>query len=266
MKAILNILLFLVCCINLNAQEVYNLVRKGNNDFKNERFIDAEVRYKKALEKDVSNPIALYNLGNAVYEQGRFEEANGIFESAALSFKEKEKQAAAYHNMGNSLMAQEKYEESVEAFKKALKLYPEDMETKYNLAYAKKMLEKQQQENESEGENEQEENQEKEQNQKDSENQEEENKDSEDEQEQEQESEENQESEEEQEKNGDNDKQENQNDEEEEKQGTQPRPETLTKEEAEQLLKALAEQEAKLQEDLNEEEVEAVQGVIQKEW
>lgn len=247
MKAILNILLFVACFINLKSQEVYNHVRKGNNDFKNERYVDAEVRYKKALEKDVSNATALYNLGNAVYEQGRFEEAKNIFESSALSFKEKEKQAAAYHNMGNSLMAEEKYEESIDAHKKALKLYPQDMETKYNLAYAKKMLEKQQNEEDSEGENEQDENEDQENEDNgddkqdsgdgDEEEQDENNKDQDD-------------------KNGDENEQESQ----------QPRPETLTKEEAEQLLKALAEQEAKLQEDLNEEEVEAVKGDIQKEW
>lgn len=253
MKAVFNIILFVVCFINLNSQEVYNHVRKGNNDFKNERFVDAEVRYKKALEKDVSNATALYNLGNAVYEQGRFEEAKDIFESSALSFKEKEKQAAAYHNMGNSLMAQEKYEESIEAFKKALKLYPQDMETKYNLAYAKKMLEKQQEENEGEGENEQDESE-------DQEN---------DENEDDGEGDDKQDSdnEEDEEQDGDNENQEDKNgDEDEQEQESQPRPETLTKEEAEQLLKALAEQEAKLQEDLNEEEVEAVKGDIQKEW
>lgn len=259
MKTILNILLFVVCFINLSSQEVYNHVRKGNNDFKNERFVDAEVRYKKALEKDVSNATALYNLGNAVYEQERFEEAKDIFESSALSFKEREKQAAAYHNMGNSLMAQEKYKESVEAFKKALKLYPQDMETKYNLAYAKKMLEKQQEENEGEGENEQDESE-------DQENENQENDENEDDGEGDDEQDSNNE-EEEEEQDGDNEDQEDKNgDEDEQEQESQPRPETLTKEEAEQLLKALAEQEAKLQEDLNEEEVEAVKGVIQKEW
>lgn len=260
MKTVFNILLFVVCFINLSSQEVYNHVRKGNNDFKNERFVDAEVRYKKALEKDVSNATALYNLGNAVYEQDRFEEAKDIFESSALSFKEKEKQAAAYHNMGNSLMAQEKYEESIEAFKKALKLYPQDMETKYNLAYAKKMLEKQQEENEGEGENEQDESE-------DQENENQENDENEDDSEDGEEDEQDSNNEEEEDQDGDNEDQEDKNgDEDEQEQESQPRPETLTKEEAEQLLKALAEQEAKLQEDLNEEEVEAVKGVIQKEW
>ena len=51
------------------------ILRKGNDLFKEKRFVDAEVKYKKALQKNPYYETAGYNLGNAVYEQQRYEEA-----------------------------------------------------------------------------------------------------------------------------------------------------------------------------------------------
>ena len=48
------------------------------------------------------------------------------------------------YNMGNSLLMGGKLQESIEAYKNSLKLKPENMEAKYNLAYAQDLLKKQQ--------------------------------------------------------------------------------------------------------------------------
>ncbi|HET6991741.1 MAG TPA: tetratricopeptide repeat protein, partial [Bacteroidia bacterium] len=47
------------------------------------------------------------------------------------------------HNLGNSMLQQQKYQESINAYKQALKLKPNDEETRYNLAYAQSKLKKQ---------------------------------------------------------------------------------------------------------------------------
>lgn len=52
--------------------------------------------------------------------------------------------ASAFHNSGNNFMQQKKFKEAINAYKNALKLNPTDMDTKYNLEYAKKMLAQQQ--------------------------------------------------------------------------------------------------------------------------
>ena len=44
------------------------ILRKGNDLFKQKRFVDAEVKYKKALQKNPYYETAGYNLGNAVYD------------------------------------------------------------------------------------------------------------------------------------------------------------------------------------------------------
>jgi hypothetical protein len=46
----------------------------------------------------------------------------------------------AYHNTGNALMTEKNYQAAVEAYKNALRHNPLDDETRYNYALAKKML------------------------------------------------------------------------------------------------------------------------------
>ena len=76
-----------------------------------------------------------------------------------------EDKADAFHNLGNVFLSQKKYEQSITAYKEALKLRPNDMDTKYNLAYAQEMIKKEQQQNqENQNQENQEENQEENQN------------------------------------------------------------------------------------------------------
>ncbi|MFA6580486.1 MAG: tetratricopeptide repeat protein, partial [Paludibacter sp.] len=49
------------------------------------------------------------------------------------------------HNIGNALLSDKKIEQSIEAYKKSLKITPQDNDTRYNLAYAQALLKKQQQ-------------------------------------------------------------------------------------------------------------------------
>ena len=51
------------------------ILRKGNDLFKEKKYVDAEVKYKKALKANPNYERAGYNLGNAVYEQERYKEA-----------------------------------------------------------------------------------------------------------------------------------------------------------------------------------------------
>jgi Ca-activated chloride channel family protein len=89
---------------------------------------------------------SLYNQAAALYKQGKYEEAaneiNKLIENTNLDDKLK---AKAYHNLGNSMVQQGKYQEGIEAYKKSLKADPADMDTKYNLEYARKKLQVQQQ-------------------------------------------------------------------------------------------------------------------------
>ena len=136
--------------------EAMQLMEKGgeiNTRLSNEKFKeaaklyqDAEISYRKGMANTKNFPKANYNLANSLYRQEKYEDAGNSFKYIAEQ-KENDKshRAKAFHNYGNSLLKQEKYKESIDAYKNALKLQPNDRETKYNLEYARRMLQQQQQ-------------------------------------------------------------------------------------------------------------------------
>jgi tetratricopeptide (TPR) repeat protein len=134
--------------LNLSAQNEKKLVRQGNQQYEKKKYSDAEVLYKKALEKEPGSISASYNLGNALYRQEKLEDAAEQYTRMSVEKKlSKNELAMIYHNMGNAYLKQQKILESIEAYKKALKNNPSDLETKYNLSFAQHLL-KQQQNNE----------------------------------------------------------------------------------------------------------------------
>ncbi len=130
------------------------------NDLVQEDFVNAEVEYRKAISKTPSNTIGTYNLGNAYYESGLYDEALLRHMEAATSATSKNDRHRAFHNIGNVLMKQNLCQEAVEMFKNALRNDPTDEETRYNFALAKECAEQQGQgdddENEDENEDEKE--------------------------------------------------------------------------------------------------------------
>ena len=129
----------------LFAQEERSLAREGNKYFDKQKYADAEASYKKALEKKDSFPEAVFNLGDAMYKQARYEDAAKQFDKAAKLLKDTALKARSYHNMGNCSMEKQEYEEAIKSYKQALKLNPNDKDTKYNLAYANAKLKDKQQ-------------------------------------------------------------------------------------------------------------------------
>jgi len=127
------------------GQSGRTLLREGNDQYSEEKYSDAEVSYRKALESVDDVDAGRFNLGDALYEQGRFDEAVGQYENVLASTREREIRAKAYHNIGNSNLKNKKLEESITAYKEALKLNPKDEDTRYNLEYAKRLLQQQQQ-------------------------------------------------------------------------------------------------------------------------
>lgn len=130
---------------SVSAQKAVKDLRAGNNLFEKKDYKSAEISYRKALEKQNNYQKALFNLGDAMYKQGKFEESEKIFQNLTESDVSKDIAAKAYHNLGNSQLQQKKYQESVESYKNSLRQKPNDTETKYNLEYAKRMIQKQQQ-------------------------------------------------------------------------------------------------------------------------
>ncbi|WP_232520893.1 tetratricopeptide repeat protein [Flagellimonas nanhaiensis] len=123
-----------------------NLTWEANKELSSNDFTTAESEYRRAISKSSKNSTAPFNLGNAYYNRESYGEAFGRYKQAGETAEEKPGKHKAFHNMGNVFMKNKEYEKAVEAYKEALRNNPKDEETRYNLALAKKMLEKEQDE------------------------------------------------------------------------------------------------------------------------
>ena len=122
------------------SQSLRGLVNDGVKKYKKGDFTDAEVNFKKGVEKEPDNFEANFNLGDALFKQKRYDDALKSFESAMPFAKNNLDKAKIHYNMGNSLLKSKKIKESINEYKKSLKLNPDDPETKYNLSYALSQL------------------------------------------------------------------------------------------------------------------------------
>ncbi len=138
--------IFLLSVASVSAQKAErDYIRKGNRLFNDSVFVDAEVNYRKALEVNPKSTVSMYNLGNTLSQQQKFQDAMEQYVSASKIEKDKMKLAHIYHNMGVLFQAGKDYAKAVEAYKMSLRNNPADDETRYNLALAQKMLKDQQQ-------------------------------------------------------------------------------------------------------------------------
>ena len=143
-KAAITMLLLLVA-MNMSAQTDRLYIRQGNKQFRAADYANAEVSYRKALEKNDRNPQALYNLGNALLAQNKDSAAVAEFEKATKVETNELRKSKSFHNMGVICQRHEMYAEAIEAYKQSLRLNPSDDETRYNLELCKRQQKKQQQ-------------------------------------------------------------------------------------------------------------------------
>ena len=226
-------ILSLLMCITSFAQNKKSFLRDGNELYTDSSYNDAEMQYRKSLEKDQDYFNASFNLADAVYKQERYEESSALFDALIDNAPTENALAKVYHNLGNSLTQEQKLEEAIEAYKNALRLNPNDAETRHNLALSKKQKQEQEQQEEKKEENKEE--------KKD--------------QEKDKEGEDKQEQNKEQEK----------EDEEKENQ-PEEKKEEMSKEDAEKMLEAIQQEEKELQEELQKKKVKGKRVKVLKDW
>ncbi len=236
-----SVLSFIFLFNSLNAQQNKKVIIEGNKNYENKKYNEAEKDYKKALQQNKNNYTTTFNLGNTYYQQGKYEEAANQFQLLTHQPVAKDTMAQVYHNLGNSLLKQRKFEESISAYKNALKNNPNDEETRYNLAYAQKMLKQQEQQKNNKDKNNKDN---KEKNKKDDKN-----KDKKDDK-----------------KNDNNkDKNEDKNNKDKEKK-EQQQQNNISKEDAQRLLDALQNDEKNIQDKVKKEKTRGVKVQIEKDW
>ena len=157
MKNSLTFCLFISMLISVNiysqSENYAKFYNKGNNLF-DSNFEEAEKNYRIAIDDSSNDLRAAYNLSNKYYNEGLYDEAISRQIQATILASNKSEKHSAFHNLGNSFMKKEMCSDAILAYKNALRNNPDDDETRYNLALAKKCEEDQDNENNNDQDNE----------------------------------------------------------------------------------------------------------------
>ena len=122
--------------INAQSEDYAKYYNKANSLSESD-FEKAEKNYRVAINDSLSDLKATFNLSNEYYTEGYFDDAISRQLEAIKLAKNKIEKHKEYHNLGNSFMKKEMCSEAVSAYKSALRNNPNDDETRYNLALAK---------------------------------------------------------------------------------------------------------------------------------
>ena len=227
------LILSLLISITSFAQNKESFLREGNTLYTDSSYNEAEMQYRKSLEKDQDYFNASFNLADAVYKQERYEESSALFDALKDNAPTETDLAQVFHNLGNSLVKEGKLDDAITAYKSALRINPNDNETRHNLALSKQQKQEQEQE---------------------------ENKDK------QKEDKEGDKKEEQKDKEGDEKEENKEHEENKEQNQSEEKKEDMSKKDAEKMLEAIQQQEKKLQEELQKKKFKGKRTKVLKDW
>ena len=210
------------------SQTDRDYIRRGNRLMRDSVYDKAQVEYQKAIERDNTNPISHFNLGNALLYQNKAEDAMKEYETAARLEKDKTRLAQIYHNMGVVLQSAKQFDKAVACYRNSLRNDPTNNETRYNYALSLFQLKKNQggQDNQDQQKDDKGQDEKKEQEQ----------------------------------------QQQQQKQDKKDEQQQQPQPEQMSRENAEQMLNAAMQDEKATQEKIQKAQQKRQQKQLQKQW
>lgn len=226
MRKLITIITLALIALTASAQADRHEVRQGNRLFKAGKFEAADISYRKAQLKDSTSFAAGYNLANALYREGNYDEAGKQLSKLSSKAKGRQDEASFWFNAGDVAIQKKDWKTAVDAFHASLLLNPSDIDAKENYLYAKKMLEDQQQQEQNQQDQNQDQNQDQQQQQQ---------------QQQDQQQDQNQ------------DQNQDQQDQQEQPQEQQPQDQQITPQQAQQMLQAIEAKEKETQDKVNKE-------------
>ena len=135
-----------------SAQTAHTLLRKADRDYLNNDYKSAEENYTKAQKAERSTK-GDYNLANSIYQQQRYDESAKQYGDIATKTQDNKLKFNSLYNKGNAHFWKKEYDKAIDSYKNALRMNPNDMDAKKNLALAQRMLQQQQQQQQKDKEN-----------------------------------------------------------------------------------------------------------------
>jgi len=202
--------------------------RRGNRQFKKEKYAEADISYRKGLLKDSTSVKGHYNLANNLYRQGNFDEAATQMKAVPVdSLHIGALESDALFNMGDIAIARQDWQTAVNCFIQYLIVHPDDIQAKENYTYARYHLQNQNQNQDNQNNQDQNKDQNKDQNQ-------------------------------DQQQDQDQNKDQNKDQQDQQQQQQQQQPVELNPQQAQQLLQAIQEKEKQTQEKVDEKKAAAL--------
>lgn len=114
--------------------------RKANEAYAKGDFVTAEAGYREALLATPNDPRLVFNLGNALTQQGKYEEAVAAYEQFKRMSSDPVQRAAADYNIGNIHGAQQEWAKAADRYRESLRSNPGDAQAQHNYELARRRV------------------------------------------------------------------------------------------------------------------------------
>lgn len=116
--------------------DVAGHVAEGNKAYRNKRYDEALERYWSAEVRAPNSPIVHFNIGDALYKQGKYDAAMQAWRKALAATRDRRFQSEILSNMGTAALRSGLRDEAVRLLAEALQRNPRNVRARYNLLQA----------------------------------------------------------------------------------------------------------------------------------
>jgi len=138
----LGLALLLAAVPGAEAASLYEKARQGVSLYEKQSFDEALNKFVDAQIEQPEDAKLKFNIASTHYKMQNYEEAVKGFLDVAATARDAQLEEKALYNVGNAMYRQGKLEEAVEYYKKALELNPQDKDALQNLEFVRDEIKK----------------------------------------------------------------------------------------------------------------------------